>query len=85
MSRFQGLVLPPALVDAAQQIADPLMLGHQAIMGLPYYVHPFREQFRFPRSRKKRIRKKWRKDPRNWREVRDKVIMFNPLPAFAIS
>jgi len=26
-------------------------------------------QFRFPRSKKKRIRKKWRKDPRNFRKL----------------
>jgi hypothetical protein len=25
------------------------------------------EQFRFPKSRKKRIRKKWAKRPQNWR------------------
>lgn len=27
-----------------------------------------RRQFRFPRSKKKRIRKKWEKDQRNWRD-----------------
>jgi hypothetical protein len=27
------------------------------------------EQFKFPRSKKSRIRKKWRKDMRNWRRV----------------
>ena len=26
-------------------------------------------QFRFPRSKKKRIQKKWRKDPRNFRKL----------------
>lgn len=26
-------------------------------------------QFRFPRSKKKRIRKKWRKDPRNFKPL----------------
>lgn len=30
-----------------------------------------REQFRFPRSKKKRIRKKWRKRAANWRYVYD--------------
>ena len=30
-----------------------------------------REQVRFPRSKRKRIRKKWRKDPRNWRTTYD--------------
>lgn len=28
------------------------------------------EQFRFPRSKGKRLRKKWRKDRRNWRPMR---------------
>jgi len=28
-------------------------------------------QFRFPRSKRKRIRKKWRKDPRNFRRLLD--------------
>jgi hypothetical protein len=28
-------------------------------------------QFRFPRSKKKRIRKKWRKDPMNFRKLLD--------------
>ena len=28
-----------------------------------------RVQFRFPKSRRKRIRKKWSKQERNWREV----------------
>ena len=35
------------------------------------------EQFRFPRSKKTRIRKKWAKDPRNWRtkhEVKQMVV-----------
>ena len=27
-----------------------------------------RQQYRFPRSKKKRMQKKWRKDQRNWRE-----------------
>jgi hypothetical protein len=27
------------------------------------------EQFRRPKSRKRRIRRKWAKDPRNWRDV----------------
>lgn len=34
----------------------------------PYAPKTIRRQFRFPRSKKKRIRKKWAKDPRNWRE-----------------
>lgn len=35
-----------------------------------------REQFRFPRSKKRRIRKKWAKDPRNWRTVNDGLALF---------
>lgn len=43
--------------------------------GLPIAIAPGplkrveREQFRFPRSKKRRIRKKWTRDPRNWRSV----------------
>ena len=33
-----------------------------------------REQFRFPRSKKKRMRKKWRRDSRNWRYVPDRTV-----------
>jgi len=32
-------------------------------------------QFRFPRSKKKRIRKKWRKDPRNFRKLLDDQLI----------
>lgn len=37
-----------------------------------------RRQFRFPRSKKKRIQKKWRKDPRNWRD--ENVAFFIRTP-----
>jgi hypothetical protein len=30
-------------------------------------VFDFREQFRFPRTKKRRIRNKWKKRPENWR------------------
>lgn len=30
-------------------------------------VFDFREQFRFPRTKKRRIRRKWAKNPANWR------------------
>lgn len=33
----------------------------------PYLPNTRRVQFRFPKSRKRRIRKKWEKDARNWR------------------
>lgn len=35
-------------------------------------------QFRFPRSKKKRIRKKWSKRPENFREVKQDVILMMP-------
>lgn len=34
-----------------------------------------REQFRFPKSKRKRIRKKWAKRPENWRTVAVPVFM----------
>lgn len=33
-----------------------------------------REQVRFPKSKKRRIQKKWTKDPRNWRTRPDTAI-----------
>jgi hypothetical protein len=35
-----------------------------------------RKQFRFPRSKKKRIRKKWAKDKRNWKVVPEYKAVF---------
>lgn len=44
----------------------------------PIHSNPnLTEQFRFPTSKKKRIRKKWSKDPRNFRPSRS-VYMINP-------
>lgn len=31
--------------------------------------------FRFPRSRKKRILRKWHKDPRNWKDISKNLIL----------
>lgn len=45
------------------------MFGGVKIFVDPYFPTTRREQFRFPRSKKSRMRKKWRKNPRNWREV----------------
>ncbi len=33
-----------------------------------------RFQYRFPKSKRRRIRKKWQKDPKNWRTVPDDMI-----------
>ncbi len=45
---------------------------------MPIYVHPewvLREQVRFPRSRKVRIRRKWAKQKKNWRKWPDPKIL----------
>lgn len=36
--------------------------------GVPYHIHRMtrRRQVRFPRSKRRRIQKKWRKSPKNW-------------------
>ncbi len=33
------------------------------------YIGTDRIQYRFPKSKKKRIRKKWAKNPQNWKDV----------------
>lgn len=57
--------------DAAQTASS--------ISGVPivstYQIPYEREQFRFPKSKKRRIRKKWAKDPRNWRSVERIYVM----------
>ena len=51
------------------------VLGKVDIGGQPRAFKPeiiemkAREQWRFPRSKKKRIRKKWRNQDRNWRPI----------------
>ena len=35
----------------------------------PYVRHVKKVQFRFPRSKRKRMQKKWAKNPINWKEV----------------
>ena len=45
--------------------------------GLHFYSAKWlavREQYRFPRSKKKRIRKKWRRNERNWHTVPQRRI-----------
>lgn len=59
-----------------QQAQNRLQSGFLDIMKVridPYCPATVRRQFRFPRSKKKRIQKKWRKNPRNWR---DENVMF---------
>jgi hypothetical protein len=42
-------------------------IGSIQVVRFPYCEHERREQFRFPKSKKRRIRDRWRKDPANWR------------------
>lgn len=54
--------------DSLLRRFDPLgglRFGGLALMPCPYMADYV--QYRFPRSKKKRIRKKWSKDKRNWR------------------
>ena len=66
---------------------DPLQsLSHVGIQIIeaPWMVD--RRQVRFPRSKKKRIRRKWARDPRNWRmfpkteiyEIQGGVVFMHP-------
>jgi len=54
-------------------------------LGMPIYSSPYlyeetRYQYRFPRSKKKRIRKKWRKDRRNWKNAHvPKIYIINGM------
>lgn len=41
--------------------------------------HPQVEQFRFPRSKKSRIRRKWAMRPENWRPAKDQNIYTDGL------
>lgn len=51
-----------------------MMLGDLRIIEAPHMT--VREQVRFPKSRSRRIRKKWSRDPRNWSERPDPTIYF---------
>ena len=46
----------------------PLSTGAVRIVSSPFMsrTEPYRVQVRFPRSKKRRIRRKWAKDQRNW-------------------
>ncbi len=45
------------------------LFGTVELLPNPIVTPAMREQFRFPRSKKKRIRKKWRKRRENWRAM----------------
>lgn len=61
--------------------ADPLLQGMMPnLFGMPVYVSPApfperRVQFRFPRSKKRRIRRKWAARPENFRTETITAVM----------
>lgn len=42
------------------------------------------KQVRFPRSKKKRVRKKWSKDRRNWRMVYEDTMYLFRIPSMSL-
>lgn len=58
---------------AREIIGPPPLVVRQS----PLIPSTVREQFRFPRSSSKRIKKKWAKDPKNWRDV-PVAFVFDP-------
>lgn len=81
-----------------QSLSNPLATDVLAYTQIRFSVDPnavTRKQFRFPKSRAKRIRKKWKRNPRNFRyherpglqvfEVQDwgrSILSSMPLPPF---
>jgi hypothetical protein len=61
-----------------QRILNGIESNLLKIHASPYVPKTVRRQFRFPRTKKKRIRRKWAKDPRNWRE--EHVAFFIQTP-----
>jgi hypothetical protein len=62
---------------------DRLMRAQMRVIADPYCPLTLPRQFRFPRSKKKRIRNKWAKDRRNWRE--EKVVFIVDTGALRLS
>lgn len=54
------------------------MMNQFRIVADKYCPLTVRRQFRFPRSKKKRIRKKWAKDQRNWRDENVAFLIKTP-------
>ena len=73
------IILTDTLVDLLKEqvYAREALSMKQHFVSMPVFPVPDhlkdfmqdRVQFRFPRCKRKRIRKKWAKDPRNWRTV----------------
>jgi len=57
-------MLAPTPLYAVPVVFDPDLYGESR-----------RVQFRFPRSKRRRIRRKWSKDPRNWRWVESPAVI----------
>jgi hypothetical protein len=55
-------------MSAAAITPLPSLMGIRLIAN-PYVAKTSLKQFRFPRSKRKRILKKWQKRAHNWREV----------------
>lgn len=73
-------ILAPSIHDRLQETA---VESSPTLLGIPFIASPLakrRVQFRFPRSKKRRIRKKWAKDPRNWREEDCAYLVNTALP-----
>lgn len=60
---------------AFEFMKPPNPVAHRPVVIESKYVpESQRVQFRFPRSRRKRIRKKWAKNPKNWRD--EAIVIF---------
>ena len=55
----------------------PSIFGVRVVVSKNIPIDRVRVQYRFPRSKRKRIRKKWREDMKNWKwEERHNAYMF---------
>ncbi len=70
---FNAILAHPAMArDATTRLGwQPSLTTVRAssVLGVPFYTQDLlvrRRQVRFPRSKRRRIRKKWRKNPKNW-------------------
>lgn len=57
-------------MEEAHRLMTASLMNQIRIVSDKYCPLTVPRQFRFPRSKKKRIRKKWMKDRRNWRDER---------------
>lgn len=55
------------------------MMNHMHKIITTHLMPTKKVQFRFPKSKKKRIQKKWRKNTNNWKEVFTNEIIYHPL------